>query len=85
MINHTLKEIYKQKVMRYYGFTDVNFTTLNEDEQNLLLYTYLSMQKGDNNNPVEQEIRSLGNNCNKTIDRECRIKDKVKVILRKRG
>ena len=78
MINHTLMEVYKQKVIRYYGFSTTNFMTLNSYEQDLLLYNYLSMQKGDSSTQVKQEIGVLGNDFNKVIEREHQMKEKVK-------
>ena len=85
MINHTLMEVYKQKAIRYYGFSTTNFMTLNSYEQDLLLYNYLSMQKGDSSTQVKQEIGVLGNDFNKVIEREHQMKEKVKMLLRKRG
>ena len=78
-------EVYKQKVIRYYGFSTTNFMTLNSYEQDLLLYNYLSMQKGDSSTQVKQEIGVLGNDFNKVIEREHQMKEKVKSLLRKRG
>lgn len=78
-------EVYKQKAIRYYGFSTTNFMTLNSYEQDLLLYNYLSMQKGDSSTQVKQEIGVLGNDFNKVIEREHQMKEKVKSLLRKRG
>ena len=85
MINHTLREIYKQKVIKYYGFTIDNYMALDNDERDLLIYNYLNLQKEDVRIQIRQEIEKLDMDFNKVIEREHQMKDKVKMLLKKRG
>ena len=85
MINRALREVYVQKLVRYYGFTIDCYMALNNIEQDLLLYNYLNMKKSDNSIQGKQEIKRFDKEFDEVIKREQLMKDKVKMLVRKRG